>query len=201
MNCVLQEQYHEIFLVYRPINIRICAPIYPPTSLGNLNARANVSGVSRFAMRSSSLRKRNRAGSITGDALVSSTGSERYSFRSDEFHDITYIQPEPNCLAEPKKLIGTVTPTYTPSRGRTGTTRARTSNAKNDELYIVTLIENKAKEVGVAAYNLRSFDVELRQYGDTNCFANTMTILTLFRSVSKTYDSKLSISAMECVKL
>lgn len=50
-------------------------------------------------------------------------------------------------------------------------------------MYLVALIENRGREVGLAAYNLRSFHVELRQYADGNTFAATMTALTVFSPV------------------
>lgn len=45
---------------------------------------------------------------------------------------------------------------------------------------MVACIENRAREIGVAAYNMRSFDVELRQFTDTNTFMTTLTLLTVF---------------------
>ena len=77
--------------------------------------------------------------------------------------------------------------TRTGTRARTGTgrklrtgTETRTQTAGPEDLYLVAIIENRAKEVGIAAYNLRSFDVELRQYTDTNTYTTTATILTIF---------------------
>lgn len=69
------------------------------------------------------------------------------------------------------------------SRARTSTTRAQTTTgtAVHEDAYMVAVIENRAKEVGMAAYNLRSFHVELRQFADTNCFSTLMTVLTLFQ--------------------
>lgn len=71
------------------------------------------------------------------------------------------------------------------SRARTSTARLRTNTgtATQDDVYLVALIENRAKEVGLAAYNFRSFHIELRQFADTNCFSTLMTFLTIFQYV------------------
>jgi hypothetical protein len=88
-----------------------------------------------------------------------------------------------NTVHSAKTRTRTTTATRTKSRVGTGTARARTAKNNLEDIYVVALIENKVKEVGLAAYNLRSFDIELRQYADTNCFASTMTVLTILRFV------------------
>lgn len=49
---------------------------------------------------------------------------------------------------------------------------------------MVALIENRAREVGLALYRLRSFDVELRQYCDSNSFSTTLAALVVSAYVS-----------------
>ena len=44
---------------------------------------------------------------------------------------------------------------------------------------MVALIENRAREVGMAVYSLRSFHVELRQYCDSNSFSTTLAALAV----------------------
>ncbi len=63
--------------------------------------------------------------------------------------------------------------TYTPS------SRARTATKHGDEV-VVAVIENNISEVGVCAYNLNGFDVELRQLADSKTFTTLLTTLTVF---------------------
>lgn len=71
------------------------------------------------------------------------------------------------------------------SRARVGTTtrtRTRTGTATtevNDE-FIIALIDNNVKEIGLCIYNLHSFDVELRQYADFGNYSRTLAILNMF---------------------
>lgn len=61
-------------------------------------------------------------------------------------------------------------------------TRTGANNETSDEfLYIVALIENKSKEVGIAAYNLKSFQVELRQFVDNNTYWTTLSTLCVLK--------------------
>lgn len=69
------------------------------------------------------------------------------------------------------------------SRGRsTGQTRTGTATEASDGIgqNVAALIENRALEVGIAVYNLRSFDVELRQFGDNNLYTTTLTVLSVY---------------------
>lgn len=75
--------------------------------------------------------------------------------------------------------------TATRSRARAATatrTRTRTGTATTDvnDEFVVALIDNNVKEVGVCIYNLHSFDVELRQYADFGNFSRTLAILNVF---------------------
>ncbi|GJD05545.1 MutS protein homolog 4 [Galdieria sulphuraria] len=68
-------------------------------------------------------------------------------------------------------------------RSRTDT-KTGANNESNDEfVYIVSLIENKSKEVGIAAYNLKSFEVELRQFVDNNTYWTTLSTLCVLNPV------------------
>lgn len=60
-------------------------------------------------------------------------------------------------------------------------TRTETATAATAEepSYIAALIENRAREVGLALYSLRSFHVELRQYCDSNSFSTTLAALAV----------------------
>lgn len=81
-------------------------------------------------------------------------------------------------------IVSTGTPRYTGTKSRTGTgTRARTGTGTaggDRDLYIVAAIENNAKEVGLCAYNLHGFDVELRQFADSNTLSAAITSLCLY---------------------
>ncbi|GAB0492009.1 hypothetical protein MMPV_003268 [Pyropia vietnamensis] len=63
----------------------------------------------------------------------------------------------------------------------TRATRTETATAPTAEepSYMVALIENRAREVGLALYRLRSFHVELRQYCDSNSFSITLAALAV----------------------
>lgn len=116
--------------------------------------------------------KRGRNGVFgTQAGLISSSGSRRYAVDAQAL--------------EPRSRTATRTATGTGTAGRRGAgrSRGRTATARAEDMYVVAIIENRAKEVGLAAYNLRSFHVELRQYADTNCFVQTMTCLTIFKYV------------------
>ncbi|GJQ15453.1 hypothetical protein GpartN1_g7244.t1 [Galdieria partita] len=68
-------------------------------------------------------------------------------------------------------------------RSRTDT-RTGANNESNEEfIYLVSLIENKSKEVGMAAYNLKSFEVELRQFVDNNTYWTTLSTLCVLNPV------------------
>jgi hypothetical protein len=110
-----------------------------------------------------------------GAGVISSSGTRRYALEGA-------AAVTPRARTSTGTRIGTA---GTRSRTRTGTTRARTATARTGtaplgDLYVVAIIESRSREVGLAAYNLRSFHVELRQFADTNCFVNTMTVLTIF---------------------
>jgi hypothetical protein len=128
-------------------------------------------------MRSASGRKRARDASL-GSGLIASSGAQRYALETGEPMKVSH---------RARTATGARTETgATRSRTRTGTGRTRTATrraltSRVDDVYIVAIIENRNKEVGIAAYNLRSFHVELRQFADTNCFVNTMTVLTVFK--------------------
>lgn len=68
--------------------------------------------------------------------------------------------------------------TSTPGTRATRTETATAATAE-DPSYIVALIENRAREVGLALYRLRSFHVELRQYCDSNSFSTTLAALAV----------------------
>ncbi len=65
------------------------------------------------------------------------------------------------------------------SRTATGQ-RTRTQNTRSDDAFVVALIENASKEVGFCVYNLQGFDVELRQFADSNSFSTTISTLCIF---------------------
>lgn len=76
-----------------------------------------------------------------------------------------------------------------PSTGRAGTSsrantrtpsrRVRTATKNGDEV-VVALIENNFSEVGICAYNLNGFDIELRQLSDSKTFTTLLSTLSVF---------------------
>lgn len=68
--------------------------------------------------------------------------------------------------------------TSTPGARGTRTETATAATAEEPS-YIAALIENRAREVGLALYSLRSFHVELRQYCDSNSFSTTLAALAV----------------------
>lgn len=67
---------------------------------------------------------------------------------------------------------------------RTGTSRAgtsRTALTRVDDAFVIAIIENNMAEVGLCAYNLNGFEVELRQHADSNSFSSIPTILCIFK--------------------
>lgn len=79
---------------------------------------------------------------------------------------------------------GAATPRTGTSRQRSSRTatgrRTRTANTRSDDAFVVALIENQAKEVGFCVYNINGFDVELRQFADSNSFATTIATICIF---------------------
>lgn len=73
--------------------------------------------------------------------------------------------------------------TSTPGTRATRTETATAATAEEPS-YMVALIENRAREVGLALYRLRSFHVELRQYCDSNSFSTTLAALAVSAYVS-----------------
>lgn len=69
----------------------------------------------------------------------------------------------------------------------TRATRTETATAPTTEepSYMVALIENRAREVGLALYRLRSFHVELRQFCDSNSFSTTLAALAVSAYVGR----------------
>lgn len=68
--------------------------------------------------------------------------------------------------------------TSTPGTRATRTETATVATAEEPS-YVVALIENRAREVGLALFRLRSFHVELRQYCDSNSFSTTLAALAV----------------------
>lgn len=123
-----------------------------------------------------SSRKRPRPvpSSAPGRGVISSSGTRRYAVSGGRR------------ARTATGRAATRTGTGTARTGTARTPRTRTGTARTageDDVYVVALIENRGREVGLAAYNLRSFHVELRQYADGNTFAATMTALTVFSPV------------------
>lgn len=50
-------------------------------------------------------------------------------------------------------------------------------------MFVVALIDNNAHDVGFCAYNLKGFDVELRQFADANTYGAVLTALCVFAPV------------------
>lgn len=78
------------------------------------------------------------------------------------------------------------TRTGTRTRTQTGTqsrTRTRTHTSDGHDSYIVALIDNVAKDVGLSAYNLNSFEIEMRQFADSNNFTTIVTVLLVIDPV------------------
>lgn len=69
--------------------------------------------------------------------------------------------------------------------GARATRTETTAETAEEPSYMVALIENRAREVGLALYSLRSFHVELRQYCDSNSFSTTLAALAVSAYVSR----------------
>lgn len=94
-------------------------------------------------------------------------------------------------IATPRRALSTTArlhPIASQSRSRNARstdskTRTRTCTTRDDDAFVVALIDNSVKDVGFCAYNLNSFDVELRQFADSNTFAAAVTALCVFNPV------------------
>lgn len=75
------------------------------------------------------------------------------------------------------------TTTARTSTARTTTGRPRTQTARCDDAYVVAVIDNPAREVGLCAYDLNGFVVELRQFADSNTYVMLVTVLCVMAPV------------------
>ena len=77
--------------------------------------------------------------------------------------------------------------TRTTNTARTNTARTRTATrtqtARYEDAFVIAVIDNNVKDVGLCAYNLSGFDVELRQFSDSNTYAKLLTMLCVFAPV------------------
>lgn len=80
----------------------------------------------------------------------------------------------------PSTLTRVISRATTSGRART---RTGTRTARQEDTYIIAVIDNAVKDVGFCAYNLRGFDVELRQFADSNTFVKLVTALCVFMPV------------------
>ncbi|KAI0567379.1 DNA mismatch repair protein MutS MSH4 [Gracilaria domingensis] len=66
---------------------------------------------------------------------------------------------------------------------RTGTARTRTQTARREDTYVVAIIDNTVREVGLCAYDLNGFVVELRQFTDSNLYTTLIKMLCILSPV------------------
>lgn len=77
--------------------------------------------------------------------------------------------------------VGTARDTFTTSLPRTPTSRTRT--ADRGDVFVLALIDNVAKEVGMAVYNITACTLELRQFSDSNTFVVATKVISVFAPV------------------
>lgn len=67
-------------------------------------------------------------------------------------------------------------------RGSSAPSPSSTAPRSTSELHdviLVAVIDNAVKEVGLCAFNVSSFDIELRQFADNNTYASTVAVLRM----------------------
>lgn len=67
-------------------------------------------------------------------------------------------------------------------RGSSAPSAPSTAPRSTSELHdviLVAVIDNAVKEVGLCAFNVSSFDIELRQFADNNTYASTIAVLRM----------------------
>ena len=74
------------------------------------------------------------------------------------------------------------TPAYSVQDGTPGSVRSPRPGAaaSADSLFIVSLVENRATEVGIAALDLNTNSMYLTQIGDNTTYASTLAMLTVY---------------------
>ena len=65
---------------------------------------------------------------------------------------------------------------YTPISERANF-RKRTPSSSKDTPHIISIIENRAREVGIACINMKSFEINLTQYVDNTNFLHTLSVI------------------------
>lgn len=66
------------------------------------------------------------------------------------------------------------------NRNRRGTTTIK-NNSYHEQEYIVSIIENYAKEVGISAFNIRTMQIFVTQLIDNEAYINSITMINYWR--------------------
>eukprot|EP00178_Gracilaria_changii_P010161 TRINITY_DN295_c0_g1_i2.p1 TRINITY_DN295_c0_g1~~TRINITY_DN295_c0_g1_i2.p1 ORF type:complete len:1000 (+),score=134.62 TRINITY_DN295_c0_g1_i2:6734-9733(+) len=66
---------------------------------------------------------------------------------------------------------------------RTATARTRAQTARCEDAYVVAIIDNAVREVGLCAHDLNGFVVELRQFTDSNMYTTLIKVLCVLSPV------------------
>lgn len=53
----------------------------------------------------------------------------------------------------------------------------KTPNSAKDTPYLISLIENRAREVGIACINMKSFEIILTQFVDNTNYIHTLSVI------------------------
>eukprot|EP01052_Picozoa_sp_SAG31_P019662 SAG31_NODE_1445_length_8320_cov_3.454081_3_plen_133_part_00 len=64
--------------------------------------------------------------------------------------------------------------------GRSAPAQTPRSHAGSDTLFIVSLVENRANEVGMAALDLKTNHMHLTQVSDNSAYSSTLAMLTMY---------------------
>ena len=79
---------------------------------------------------------------------------------------------------------------------KTITSALKNSATYNSQEYLICIIENYAREVGISAYNYRTSEYFITQYIDTENYINTLTMINYWRPIEIVMNQKSEDSSL-----
>ena len=79
---------------------------------------------------------------------------------------------------------------------KTITSALKNSATYNSQEYLICIIENYAREVGISAYNYRTSEYFITQYIDTENYINTLTMINYWRPIEIVMNQKSEESSL-----